>query len=306
MTRLLRTMAAGSLASSSILVGQTPRTSGVAPRSQPVIDVHVHAGSIASLPKTLAELDSNGVVIALVNGPAAIATAWAASQPKRIMSGALFPCPGGRVPNNGPQCFPDNAELPSPDFLRAELKAGRLHFLGEITTQYAGWSLTDPRMEPFYALAEELDVPIGIHLALAPVSTPYKCCPGYRSTLGNPLQLEEILVKHPKLRVWVMHAGYPYSAEMKAIMLVYPQVYVDIAAIDLSFIVPRPSFHDYLRELVHAGLGKRIMFGSDYSPIRSAIQSIETASFLSAEERRDILFNNAVKFFRLDTLRRIP
>ncbi len=306
MPLLRHTIAAGYIAACSTLLAQTPNGSGVGPHGQPVIDVHVHTGTIASLPKTLAELDSNGVVIALVNGPAAVATAWAGSHPKRIMAGALFPCPGGRVPNNGPQCFPGGAELPSLESLRAEIKAGRLHFLGEITSQYAGWSVTDPRMEPFYALAEELDVPIGVHLALAPVSTPYKCCPGFRSALGNPLQLEDVLVRHPKLRVWVMHAGYPYSAEMKAIMLVYPQVYVDVAAIDLPFIVPRASFHDYLQELMRAGLGKRIMFGSDYSPIRSAIESIETASFLSAEERRDILFNNAAKFFRLETLNRLP
>jgi hypothetical protein len=304
MRRFRWAIVAGCLAASTTSSAQSGTVA--APDARAVIDVHVHAGPIAFLPQKLLELDSNGVVFALVSGPPAAAAAWAAAQPKRMMAGALFPCPGGHVPNKGPQCQPDNAELPSPAFLRAELKAGRLHFLGEITTQYAGWSPADPRMESYYALAEELDVPIGIHLALAPPSTPYQCCPAYRSALGNPLQLEDILVKHPKLRVWVMHAGYPYSAEMKAIMLVYPQVYVDLAAINLPFILPRPAFHDFLQELTRAGLGKRIMFGSDYSPIRSAIEAIETAPFLSPEEKRDILFNNAARFFGLGKLKRTP
>src|SRR5215208_2088183 len=105
MPHLLRAMVVAGCFAAPSIVAQPTSGPGTPQRGQRVIDVHVHAGSIASLPKTLAELDSNGVVIALVNGPAAIATAWAASQPKRMMAGALLPCPSGRVPNNGPQCF---------------------------------------------------------------------------------------------------------------------------------------------------------------------------------------------------------
>ena len=55
--------------------------------------------------------------------------------------------------------------------------------------------------------------------------------------------------------------------------------------------------------MVEAGLGKRILFGSDqmYWPdaIGEAIKSVETADFLSAEQKRDILYNNAARFLRL-------
>lgn len=53
-----------------------------------------------------------------------------------------------------------------------------------------------------------------------------------------------------------------------------------------------------------AGLGKRIMWGSDQmswpGAIDQGLDAIRTAPFLSEQERRDILFNNAVRFFRLE------
>ena len=97
---------------------------------------------------------------------------------------------------------------------------------------YAGVAPNDPQMEPYWALAEELDIPVGIHTGLAPPNTPYQCCPKFRNSLGNPALLEEVLIRHQKLRVYLMHAGYPYLQETKAIMHMYPQVYADLGAID--------------------------------------------------------------------------
>jgi uncharacterized protein len=56
--------------------------------------------------------------------------------------------------------------------------------------------------------------------------------------------------------------------------------------------------------LVRAGLGKRLMFGSDqmYWPeaLGMAVDAIESAKFLTAGEKRDIFYENAVRFYRLD------
>jgi predicted TIM-barrel fold metal-dependent hydrolase len=90
--------------------------------------------------------------------------------------------------------------------------------------------------------------------------------------------------------------------ETKAIMNMYPQVYADLAAID--WLRPRDEFHEYLRELVRGGLGKRLMFGSDQmvwpEGFGMAIEAIESASFLTEEQKRDIFYNNAVRFLQLD------
>jgi len=84
-------------------------------------------------------------------------------------------------------------------------------------------------------------------------------------------------------------------------MSVYPQVYADLAGINWA--IPLAEFHEYLRALVRAGLGKRLMFGSDQmlwpEAIGMAVEGIESASFLTHEEKRDIFYKNAARFFRL-------
>jgi hypothetical protein len=83
----------------------------------------------------------------------------------------------------------------------------------------------------------------------------------------------------------------------------YPQVYADLGVLNWGAI-PREDFHNYLRALVRFGFGKRLMIGSDQmvwpEAIGMAVEGIESASFLTAEQERDIFYNNAMRFFRLD------
>lgn len=85
--------------------------------------------------------------------------------------------------------------------------------------------------------------------------------PHFRSSAGSPLLLEEVLVEHPKLRLFVENAGFPYRDDMIAMMYQYPELYVDVSTI--TWVIPREAFYDYLKTMIRAGLGKRIMFGSD-------------------------------------------
>jgi len=161
----------------------------------------------------------------------------------------------------------------------------------------------DPRMEPLYSLAEQLDVPIGLHIHPGPPGAPYppfsmtKMC----ADSGHPL-FEDVLVRHPKLRLYVMHVGWPFLDEMKALLYEHPQVYVDVGVIGWS--QPRPEFYRFLRGLVEAGYARRIMFGSDQmvwpDRIEKTVESIERADFLTAQQKEDIFYNNAARFLRLE------
>lgn len=234
-------------------------------------------------------------IVGVASGDAETVAAWAKDAPDRIIPALGFGI----------------GDLPSIDTLRAMHKAGRLKVLGEIGAQYEGVGPDDPRLEPYWSLAEELDIPVGIHMGPGPPGASY--LPGlkpYRARLSNPLGLEDVLVRHPKLRLYVMHAGWPMADEMVALLYAHPQVYVDTAVID--YVLPRAEFHRYLRRLVEAGYGKRVMFGSDNmvwpGAIAPAIASIESADFLSAAQKRDILYNNAATFLRLgpDKFERTP
>jgi len=109
-------------------------------------------------------------------------------------------------------------------------------------------------------------------------------------------------VRHPKLRLFVENAGYPFRDEMIAVMTQYPQLHADVSTI--SWVIPRTAFHDYLEAFVRAGLGKRLMYGSGQmrwpEKIGEGIEAIEQAPFLTEEQKRDILYHNAVRFLRLE------
>jgi len=110
-----------------------------------------------------------------------------------------------------------------------------------------------------------------------------------------------MLNRHPELRVWIAHLGYSFLEETIGILNVYPQVYDDTSAID--WLGSREKFGAYLKQLIRAGFEKQIMFGSDQmtwpDAIGMAVETIERADYLSAEQKRDILYNNAARFLRL-------
>jgi len=190
---------------------------------------------------------------------------------------------------------PTNSNL---EELKQLYSEGKLKGMGEIGVQLNGIPPNDRRLEPYFELAEELDLPLLIHLGIGPYT------PNFRSAAGSPLLLEEVLIDHPKLRIFVENAGFPNGDQMIAMMYQYPQLYADLSTI--TWVIPRSAFYDYLKRLLNTGLGKRLMFGSDQmvwpEKIGEAIRAIEEAPFLTYEEKRDILYNNAAGFLRLENV----
>jgi predicted TIM-barrel fold metal-dependent hydrolase len=276
---------------------------------QPVIDMHMHVYATderwklripnpvtnepmtatteeAHREATVAQMDRYNVVKAMISGDDyPVQLRWKEKAPDRFIVGYAFEDPA-KVDLN---------------FIRKEAKAGRLQAIGEMAPQYEGIAPNDPVLEPIYALAEELDLPLAIHVGPGPPGAPYVGSPKYRMALSNPLLLEDVLVRHPKLRLYVMHAGWPMIDQTIGLLYAHPQVYVDLGVIDWT--QPRVEFHRYLRRLVEAGYGKRIMFGSDQmvwpEAIGSAVDAINAADFLSREQKADIFHNNAARFLRL-------
>jgi predicted TIM-barrel fold metal-dependent hydrolase len=198
--------------------------------------------------------------------------------------------------------FGDPDKFPSIESLRKLHAEGKLKAIGEITAQYSGIAPNDPRLEPYFALAEELDIPVGIHLGPGPPGTTYFATPGYRASAGDPFLLEEVLVRHPRLRVYAMHAGWPMGEAMIAMLYAHPQLYVDVGILDYAY--PESDFYPYLKRFIDAGLEKRIMFGSDNmvwpDAIPLAIARIKKAPFLTARQKKLILHDNAARFLRIN------
>lgn len=303
----MRSLTGAVAAAAVIAMGPSP--SLPAQERPPIIDMHLHAdlpphevpGGIPglcrpepcqgsgratashaeTLEKTLEAMDRHNIVKAFLSGvDPSIVQQWVAAAPDRFLAAPFILKPGH----------------PDPQTLRRDYAAGRFRGMGEIATQLSGVPPNDPALAPYFALAAELDLPVLVHTAGI---GPY--LPSFRSAAGNPQLLEEVLVRHPKLRIFIENAGFPYRGEMMAMMYQYPQLYADVSTI--SWVIPRTAFYDHLEAFIRAGLGKRLMFGSDQmrwpEKIGAAIEAIEQAPFLTAEQKRDIFYNNAVRFLRL-------
>jgi predicted TIM-barrel fold metal-dependent hydrolase len=191
---------------------------------------------------------------------------------------------------------------PSVSDLRKLAKSTKIAAFSEIVTQYGGMAPNDPKLEPYYALAEELDIPVGIHIGPGPPGIPYfSGGTPYRMRDSSMLLLEDVLARHPKMRLWAMHAGWPLGDDAVAALYAHPQLYVDVGI--LSYAFPHKEFYAYMQRLIDAGFENRIMFGSDEmvwpDALSAAIDTVQADPALSAKQKRDIFYNNAARFLRL-------
>jgi len=269
----------------------------------PVIDVHSH-GTVAEVTHP----DTFNIRYRVVTVLPADLEQWKPIDRSRIITALHFPCDHGRAPMYGAPCLPNGADLPDTAWVRAEIKAGRIQAFAEIISQYVGMSPTDRRLDPYWSIAEELDIPVGIHMGFGPPNAAYESSPTpvktpeYRAAYSNPLLLEDVLMRHKKLRLYVMHAGWPMLEPMIAMLYAHPGLNVDLAGLHNQSLVPRASYNHYLQGLVEAGFAKRIMFGSDFQGqpnVARAIDAILAADFLTADQKSDILCGNAQRFLRL-------
>ena len=275
----------------------------------PIIDVHLHAHTPASLaqpvpnpatgqmsPKTADEhmtrsleiMKERNVALGIVSGSSVAAVeTWDAAAPDRIMKAISVE---------------DPSQFMKPEELDRLFREKRLDAFGEVAAQYAGYSPSDAAFDAYWAVAAKHGVAVGIHTGGGPPRTPYTCCPKFRLTLGDPLLLEDVVVKYPRLKVYVMHAGgfFPQNALM--LMTMYPHIYVDIGALSWTPIAG-DMLEPFLIEAKRRRMLDRVMFGSDQmrwpEAIALAIDRVNRLEFLTGAEKQDIFYDNAATFLGL-------
>lgn len=155
-------------------------------------------------------------IIGVVNDTHAQVLEWRAEAPNRVL----------------PATPPTAEEMADPKLMLANYRklkqAGEVMLIGEVVTQYFGISPDSPALEGLWSVAEELDLPVSLHIGPGPPGAAYLPGLGYRARMSNPLLLEDVLVRHPKLRLNLMHAGYPMLDDTLALLYAHPQVYVDV------------------------------------------------------------------------------
>ena len=260
-----------------------------------LIDMHVHAWQ--SPPQTgsfkqslLDAFTAFHLDRGVVSGPAAAAVAAAELAPETLLVGVADGA---------------GSSLPSAEEFATSVQRRRIAVLGELDGAWDGEPLTATRLEQYFSVAENRGTPVAVFTGVAPPGTVERF-PNYRVQLGRPSAVEPLLARHPRLRVYLMQAGWPFLEDTIAFMHVHPNIYADIGNLSANPAIPLDEFHAYLGALMRAGLGKRLMFGSGLDVTEWAagvglmVKSIDDAPFLSPSDRTDIFFANAARFLNLE------
>lgn len=111
----------------------------------------------------------------------------------------------------------------------------------------------DDRMWPVYEFCEKRNLPILIHQGTTfPRRAPLK--------YSLPILLEDVAMKHPKLKVIIAHMGHPWIDETIVLIRKQPNFYADISALHY-----RPwQFYNALIIAKEYGVLRKLLFGSDF------------------------------------------
>jgi predicted TIM-barrel fold metal-dependent hydrolase len=241
------------------------------------------------LKKTIEYMDNNNVRSGLLSGANAMVQSWAKAYPDRFYS------------SFSPDLSIKDHRETAKQFEK-EVEEGKWRAIGELVHVYAGLALNDSSFFPYYEVCERKDIPVFFHTGLDGPEPQRLVSPLYRVELADPLLLQDVVIRFPKLKVVIMHMGWPFFDHALFMMYSYPNVYLDVAAV--NWMLGSSVFKRMLVEAIETVGNERILFGSDQmvwpQMITSAVRSITEADFLNDVDKRRILWENAKKLLNLD------
>ncbi len=114
----------------------------------------------------------------------------------------------------------------------------------------------DPKMDAIYDFASQADIPLLFHQGAGPA--------GHSDKFSQPLLMEDILLKFPRLKIILAHCGRPFYDEAAFLLRKYTSVYADISANVGRKGGPALLRYCLLLLQVYAGAADRLFFGTDY------------------------------------------
>jgi predicted TIM-barrel fold metal-dependent hydrolase len=145
-----------------------------------------------------------------------------------------------------------------------------------------------PALADLYARAQAAGIPVTIH-------TGTSVFPGARSRLGDPMDVDDVAIDFPDLRILLAHGGRPLWMEAAFFVVRrHPNVYLEVSGI------PPAKLLEYFPRLEE--IAAKTVWGTDWpSPgVRSMRGNVEQFLELplTDDAKRRILYENASSIFR--------
>ena len=159
---------------------------------------------------------------------------------------------------------------------------------------FQGFWPNDPMAYPFYQVLEEEGVVALFHTGQTGVGSGMRGGMGMRLKYSNPMNIDNIAVDFPDLRIIMAHPAFPWQEEALSVAQHKPNVYIDLSGWSPKY------FPDILVRYANTMLKKKMLFGSDWPAITPDrwLGDFENAPFRD-EVRPLILKENARRLFGL-------
>ena len=147
--------------------------------------------------------------------------------------------------------------------------------------------------EALYRICEEMNKPVIFHAGMS-------WEPDTPSRYGHPLEFEEVLIRHPEMRVCLTHFAWPWVREMVMLLIKYPNVFTDTSLLYLD------SPEESMKRLFTVDMGPgwfeksfagQVMFGSNTPRFRAfklkrALDKVP----MRDTAREKLYYKNALRF----------
>jgi predicted TIM-barrel fold metal-dependent hydrolase len=152
----------------------------------------------------------------------------------------------------------------------------------------------DKRAYPFYEIVNQAKLPLIFHTGHSGIGTGMPGGGGVRLKYGNPMDIDDVAVDFPDIKIILAHPSFPWQDEAISVCLHKVNVWIDLSGWSPKYF--SPTLVQYANSL----LKKKMLFGSDYPMITPDRWMSDFASINIKDEVRPlILKENAMRLFGL-------
>jgi predicted TIM-barrel fold metal-dependent hydrolase len=171
----------------------------------------------------------------------------------------------------------------------------------KLYTGYQHFYPSDERCTPIYKLCIKYDLPLIFHSGdtLAGVVTNPKL------KYSHPLQVDDVAVDFPELKIIIAHMGNPWLVDCAEVMYKNPNVYADISGLVVGEDLTTP-YGDMMRQRIKdlidyvGGNEHKLLYATDWPlcPMDTYVKFSQSLG-LDKEKADQLFYKNAQKLFKL-------
>lgn len=165
---------------------------------------------------------------------------------------------------------------------------------------HSGFFPNDEALWETYELAQDESIPVLVHTGI-------KAHRAHHMRFNNPIYLDDVAIRFPRLKLVIMHAGYPWLDEALILSKLNDNIWVDLTFLDvLDYTFSSGLMEETIKRFVQVLGADKLVWGSEgwelglpaykdegIPRVKKCIDKMLSFNFLSYSEKEKILGTNA-------------